>query len=80
MVGDARVAWGVLIAAVGVLGYRWAADVADLSESFDAVGSRRGFEGAEAAGWKRALYRAGFALVVAAGAALALWGAVVLVT
>lgn len=79
MVGEGRVAWGVVIAAAGVLGYRWAADVADLNEAFDAVGSRRGFEGAEAAEWKRALYRAGFALVVVAGAALALWGVVLLV-
>lgn len=80
MAGETRVAWGLVVAAVGVVGYHRLADaLATFDESVDAVGSERGFEGAEAAGWKRALYRAGFALVAVGGVVLALWGVALLV-
>lgn len=80
MVGELRVAWGLLVAAVGVVGYYRLADaLAEFDESVDALGSRRGFEGAEAARWKRTLYRAGFALLAACGVGLAVWEAAALV-
>ena len=76
MVGETRIAWRVVLALAGVVGcYRLADALADFDESVDAIGNRRGFEDAEAAGWKRALYRAGFALLAACGVGLAAWGA-----